>query len=267
MMEHYYKLAKEAEKKMLPWFDRDGTVQARQFVEMILSSSGFNEGFQRLSLPTVAEQSCVFQQKPYLRNASRKLLIISHRKFMNEMNQLASAGDSIQLPKDKPTTSKLTQCFPKKMSQSKPITLNEMKPVSDTIYEDRVIELTIIEEHIIKLKWIQVIAEDNNGDVTRLFIHNVEVSKENLIKLGIGQKITIYNPIMQMGDQETDIGIRNDEPKCIVYQDQVHQLCRFCGGGNAAKKCSQCKKALYCSQKCQQHDWKILKHKLICFKV
>ncbi|CAL8124770.1 unnamed protein product [Orchesella dallaii] len=264
IMERFYKLGKEAEKKMLPCYSKQESNHLRAAAELLLKASGDKKVAQIFKKqPTMikSQKLGIFERKPYLQNPNRKEVIISHRQLINEMNHLP-IKDSLQHPK---TVPKLSQSFPKSMSQVKPIALKEMKPVRDKIYEDRVIDLTIIEDSNGKLGWIQVITQDENGDVVRLFIYNEEISiKESLDKFGIGKKFAIFNPYMQVGDDEAGLVLRNYEPKCIVYLDHVQNMCRFCGDENSQLKCSKCKEACYCSKECEQHDWKMMRHKLIC---
>jgi MinD superfamily P-loop ATPase len=60
--------------------------------------------------------------------------------------------------------------------------------------------------------------------------------------------------------------IRVDDPDSILFiEESKKDICRFCGQSDSRFKCSKCDKAKYCSKECQTSDWKLLKHKLICF--
>jgi hypothetical protein len=60
--------------------------------------------------------------------------------------------------------------------------------------------------------------------------------------------------------------IRVDDPDSILFiEESKKDICRFCGQSDSRLKCSKCDKAKYCSKESQTSDWKLLKHKLICF--
>ncbi|CAL8124773.1 unnamed protein product [Orchesella dallaii] len=266
-MQRFYEMGKRAEKKILPCFLKWESHCIRDVVETMLSysNSGNKKAVQKIKGMLFSTKKDIFKRKPYLDNPNRKELIISHRKLMNEMNRLT--GDFAQLLKcfaKQEIVPKVTQKLPK-TSELKTVTLKEMSPKSDTSFEDCVINFTIIEEPHVS-GWIQVIVQDKNGDVTRLYIYDEKMSKDSLNKFGVGKQIAISNPCMQ-GGNAGGFGLRNVEPKCIEYLEQVPNMCWFCGEANAQQKCSQCKKAWYCSKECQQLDWKMLKHKFICSKI
>ncbi|CAL8137438.1 unnamed protein product [Orchesella dallaii] len=192
-MERFYKMGKLAEKKMLPCAFQQKKHDLRTAVETLLSYTGNKEAAQKIKEMLFSARRDIFRRKPYLDNPNRKDFVISHRKFMNEMIRLK--GDAAQLLKfftKHEILPKVIQKLPKK-SQLKTITLKEMSSKSDTIYEDCVINLIIIEEPHVP-GWIQVIVQDKNGDVTRLYIHDEEMSKGSLNKFGVGKKIAVYNP-------------------------------------------------------------------------
>ncbi|CAL8137436.1 unnamed protein product [Orchesella dallaii] len=260
-----YMLGKEAEKKLLPcYFPKGGRPLLSSQIERLVFGKEFHN-FIEMMEPNKAQIVGVLQRKPHLDNTNRKELIISHRQFMNETNRLSE--DFAQLLKHKAgIVPKLKQSVPETSQLLlKGICLKEVNLESDTLYEGCVINLTIIDEPGVKSGRIQVIVQDRHGDVTRLYIYNEKISKESLEKFGVGTRMVISNPLVE--DAQVGVGLRNDEPKCIVFASSVPNMCRFCGEANAPQKCSQCKKAWYCSKECQQHDWKMLKHKLVCSKV
>jgi hypothetical protein len=62
--------------------------------------------------------------------------------------------------------------------------------------------------------------------------------------------------------------IRVDDPNSIIFTGKiVKDICRFCSQAESKFKCSKCVKAKYCSKECQTYDWKLLKHKLVCYEL
>ncbi|CAL8115231.1 unnamed protein product [Orchesella dallaii] len=265
MMEHYYKLGMEAEKLLLPCFlpyDNHERAAIEHIFEVLKVSASLEQLNQ---IPAIGNSPIsALNIKPYLGNPNRKKLIVKHRQMINEMKQAPTEQGASNGQEALACKPKLRQAFPKRMSKLKSITLNEMSSLADHIYLERVIDLINIEEPIVNPTWVQLLVQDENGDVSRLFIFNEEHSMGMQEKFMFGSKITIFNPYMQVRNPDTDTGIRNDDPRCIMIMDGFPNRCRFCGNANAQLKCSICKKAWYCSKDCQQHDWKMLKHKLIC---
>ncbi|CAL8124779.1 unnamed protein product [Orchesella dallaii] len=279
MIEHYFKLGMEAERNMLSCF-MPYECLAKKSLETLRQPSESESDSKAKCLkasakPTTAiatqqaggSLNSVLQRKLYLGNPMRQRLILGQRGLINEMIHLPKGhicsyvGMEICMPL-------MTQSTPKKLSKLKPITLKEMSPMTEAIYPDTFIDLTIVDEPNLKLVWIQLIAEDENGDVAYVFINDMDRNKEDLNeRFKFGRRLAILNPYMQVRNQEKDIGIRVDNQDCIVFLSGAQNMCRFCGEENAALQCGQCKKAGYCSKECQLHDWKILKHKLICSEI
>jgi len=270
-MKHYFNLGKEAEDNMLPCYLPYGESDVRRGVENIISvAAKVEEGGSLLEFGSVftkpANEKGILEEKQYLANPLRKQMVIRHRQGIADFAKLAKRLDHIEITQTIPP--KLIQTTPRRMGHVKPISLKEMNPTTDHIYEDRLIDLTLIEDPSFGFASIHLIAEDENGDVTRLYIYNVEQNKEAEEKLGHGSRIVLLNPYMRIGSQDYTNGIRVDEPRCVVYLDEdVGKLCRFCGTGEESvpfQCCALCKKASYCSKECQTLDWKVMKHKLIC---
>lgn len=201
----------------------------------------------------------ILDRKEYLKSTLRQAMILEHRKHLKDMAPKSKHGN---LSKDTKAP-KLKQCVPRKMADMKPITLHQMNPTEDKIFENRILELTIIDDPNPYWASIHLIAEDENGDSTRLYIYNVKRDKETLENFQAGCRVGLINPYMRIGAMDITNGIRNDEPKCIIYLEGVKSMCRFCGEENASLKCSKCKRP-YCSKECQKLDWKKFDHKLIC---
>ncbi|CAL8108105.1 unnamed protein product [Orchesella dallaii] len=291
-LEHYYKMGQEAEGNMLPCYLPYSESDMKKFVKFIVnipkldadtSSSCSSQGslnssrmvrssgskprldFNRFSGATGTPQGVpnidILEQKSYLTSPTRKELVLEHRKKFSLFK-----GNPYRFNSRRTQAPTLRQTAPTRMSLTKPITLKEMNPTSDHIYKDRILDLTIIEDPCFGFASVHLVAEDNNGDVTRLYIYNVEQNRETAKQLGHGATIAILNPYMRIGSQDITNGIRNDEPTCLIYLEGFEKICRFCGVDNAQHKCSKCKKASYCSRECQIHDFKIMKHNLICWE-
>jgi len=93
-----------------------------------------------------------------------------------------------------------------------------MNPTSNHIFENRVIDLTVIEDPCFGYTSIHLISEDDKWDVIRLYIYNIEHNKEAEEKLAHGSRIGILNPNMRIGslDLDTINGIR------VVNQDVLY---------------------------------------------
>lgn len=63
----------------------------------------------------------------------------------------------------------------------------------------------------------------------------------------------IHTPI----EDEKEIKNGNEKREC--------NYCHKCEDEEKLKRCSRCKKILYCSKECQKEDWK--KHKIECDKI
>jgi len=271
MMKHYYKLGLEAEKLLLPRYLPYKSMLKRGLATVLTlcnyEAVAFTSIEGKKDAPITPIQTNILQKKPYLDNPKRKRLIIDYRKRMND--PVAAIGSDMDNLKISTTSDELKQLTPENILQAKPITLKEMNSTEDRIiYQGCVIELVIIEElNPLKLgSWIELIAQDEDGDVTRLFLINKEkLMEKKLGKLEVGTKLAIVNPCMQVGEQMN--GIRVDDPNFILLRKQVWNICWFCAEkdeDDSFQKCSKCMKALYCSKECQQIDWKVMKHKLVC---
>jgi len=211
-------------------------------------------------------------KKPYLQSPIRERVITTHRQLINKLRSLPTRSgafftDPVAMSNLKPT---LKQVAPTKAEEKnmKPITVLEMITLNERIFGGCYIDLTIVDDPELKSGWIQVVAEDDNGDVARVFISIYDRTKESIEgKLEFGCRIRVLNPYFKGTYIERFTGIRVVEPKCIVYLKGVQNMCRFCGKENAKEcKCSKCGRA-YCSQDCLELDKSKMLHELICFSV
>lgn len=251
LIEKNYKLGINAEKNRLPCFVKKTNDDKKKLVRFFDNQTSDNE--TKTTLQT--EKKSVFDIKPYLRSPTRMSLVQQHRNNIVETKPLKGPNvyKSTALPK-------LVQILPERASNLKPIFLEEMNPTSDHIYYNRLLDLTIIEDPLLGFSSIHLLAEDEKGDVVRLYVYNVDQNKKVEETLGFGCKVAIMNPYMRLAQNVTN-GIRNDEPRCLIYLGKIENMCRFCGEQNAKYQCVKCKKANYCSK---EMDWKELNHKLVC---
>jgi len=110
------------------------------------------------------------------------------------------------------------------------------------------------------------ILEDEKGQVEQIAFYN----QRDDSRLGIGTKLSIVAPYYRIANDGKPI-IRVDDTSSIFYIPTEYQnVCSYCGKGDSIpskfKKCARCLRAFYCSKECQINDWKLLSHKLICFK-
>lgn len=198
-----------------------------------------------------------------LDDPNRTARIMLHRGWINQYRMMSNTSKyrsalSIQVP----LTQELPQCF----MGFKSITLQDMEPFEDVIYEGRKFAVTVIDEVGFTGSCIALVVEDQNGDVERCSIYgspymNDETEARYVFRPGC--KMIIIRPYMRMAMDGKPV-IRVDDPATIVMRGYIPNMCRYCGKPNADKSCGRCKNALYCDKMCQTLDWKKLKHKLIC---
>ncbi|CAF4695946.1 unnamed protein product [Rotaria sp. Silwood1] len=154
----------------------------------------------------------------------------------------------------------------------KAISLREINPIKDHVYQGYVLSVTIIDDAYSWVPCIPLVIEDEHRDCEQLFIYNFPDGQgEHYTKkvFTIGSKMHIINPYLQIGGNDMKSYIRIDDFLSIIMQDEserVVNMCRCCGEPNARHVCSRCDKARYCSKECQTMDWKTYNHKLICKK-
>ncbi len=249
-MESAYESGLKAEKDQMPCYipyedDNKSVIgDLLKSKNEMLKAVSYSE---KLSTTTASK----LEKKPYLGNLNRKSIIRRHRELLQKCGALEGIEFSRQIP---PKVQRLL----KKISLLKPITLEEMNPKENHLFEDRIIELLIIDEPMQLLYSVNLIGEDENGNVAPLLIRNIK--KDEMHRFQAGCRLAIINPYMQCGINHKII---NDEPDCIVYLEKVNGMCRYCGEENACRKCSKCKRP-YCSRECQEVDWKEMGHKIIC---
>lgn len=214
--------------------------------------------------------------KPVPDNNRKRRLIDPHRVEVIQKHRLWE-GTTLQEKYNRcraviNTTLKprITQQTSKSLIGLKPITLREIDPTKDQVYNGYVLLVTIIEKAYSWVPSIHLVIEDENFDCERMFVYNfAEEQGEYLVSklYTIGSKMHIINPYLRIGAGDMKPTIRVDEISSIVMQsesERILNMCRYCCQANASKCCGKCYQARYCSKECQTMDWKLYKHKLIC---
>lgn len=257
-VDKFYHQGEEAEKLQLPCFLPYVSSSKTFLKNLVYSESLLNTKLNPTS-----------SRKSRLTDPHRIEVITHHREWQNMM--MLQAGNN-RFDILKPTTCKprLQQQPTKSLTELKPITLREMNPTKDHIYNGYVLSVTIIERASSWIPSIHIVIEDEHFDCERMHIYNFpEGQGERFIDkvFIIGSKMHIINPYLRIGVNDMKSTIRVDDFSSIIMQNEserVMNMCRCCGEANALHVCSKCKEARYCSRECQTMDWKLYKHKQIC---
>ena len=244
-----YKQGKEAEKLQLSCF-LPYESNARESLESL---------FNIKSLFSTESTVSSKQRDYHLKNPHRIEIIVEQRhwkSFLLKTKQKSTImSGSYSLPP------RIRQKAPKSLVGLKSISIREMDPRKDHMYQGRVLTVKIIEDALHWKPSIHLIVEDESFDCERLYIYNCSDDQgEYLIK-------QVYTLGRQMHDAKPTIRI--DDLTSIVMEDQSEEtrpkhVCQCCGKLNAPHACSRCRRTRYCSRECQIFDWKTYEHKLIC---
>ncbi|CAF2973700.1 unnamed protein product [Rotaria sp. Silwood2] len=167
---------------------------------------------------------------------------------------------------------RVKQSTAKSLVGLKSISLREINPTKDHVYNQYILFVTIIDEALTWKPSIHLIIQDENHDCEHMVVYGFnEQQGEHLINnvFTIGTRMHIINPYLRIGSYDLKPFIRVDDFSSIVFQNESERMvnmCRCCGQPNALHVCSRCKRARYCSKECQTIDWKSYDHKLICQK-
>ncbi|CAF1290431.1 unnamed protein product [Adineta steineri] len=257
--EKYYEKAIEAEKHQLPCFIPYQS-NNKSLVSMLFS----HKPIKSKGAPTKLEID-TGKPKSRLTDSRRLDMIQFHRNSIAEKRRLPPNMNLVTST----TKARLHQNSPMSLIGLKGITLRDMNPMKDHIYQGCVLSGVIFEQSPVVEPSIWLLFEDDNGDLERLFLYNIPASEGwQLIKdtYIYGTKISILNPYMRMAADEKP-AIRVDDASSIILHGDTHNvkdMCRYCTEANAARVCGKCKSAHYCSKECQTIDWKQCGHKLVC---
>ncbi|CAF0829268.1 unnamed protein product [Rotaria sordida] len=257
IIKNLYRQGEEAEKLQLPCF-----LPYKSTSKTLLKFRLYNE-----SLPNT---KTIPDNNPKLRltDPHRVEVITHHREWESQLSKAKSNENTFIIPKTHQPSVK--QPTVKSLIGLKPITLREMNPAKNHVYNGYVLSVTIIEKAYSSIPSIQIIIEDENLDCQRMYIYGFpEEQSEYLINKVYtnGRKMLIINPYLRIGAKDRKPSIRVDDFSSITMlneSERIINMCRCCGKANSSHVCSQCKQAYYCSKECQIMDWKLYKHKLIC---
>ncbi|CAF1310485.1 unnamed protein product [Rotaria magnacalcarata] len=211
----------------------------------------------------------VVDHKSRLTDPNRIEIIKRHRKWQVDIIEHRKKSQ-VSIPfYNKP---RLQQQTAKSLVGLKAISLREMDPTKDHVYQGYVLSVTIIEEAYTWIPSIHIVIEDEHHQCEQMFIFNFPDGQGEHLTSKVytnGAKMHIINPYHRLGANDAKPLIRVDDFSSIIMQnesDRVINMCRCCGEPNAVHVCSGCKKARYCSKECQTMDWKLYDHKIICKK-
>ncbi|CAF3362012.1 unnamed protein product [Rotaria sp. Silwood2] len=255
-----YQQGEEAEKLQLPCFLPYKSNNKTLIKQMLDEKSSLNA-----ESPTP-----VISNKSRLINPNRIAVILEHRKWQNGLlqardNSVCPAVYTTQKPR-------VPQRTAKSLIGLKPITIREMNPIKDHVYEGYVLSVTIIGEAYSWIPSIHLVIEDEHLDCIKICVYGFPEDHGEYFTtkvFRIGNKMNIINPYLRIGASDKIPVIRVDDFSSIMMQSEseyIVNMCRCCGEANAPHVCSKCKQARYCTKECQTMDWELYKHKLICKK-
>jgi TPR repeat protein len=253
-----YQQGEEAEKLQLPCF-LPYQSNSKTIVKLILDEN---------VLPNAASPAPIINNKSRLTNPYRIEAVLEHRKWQSRFLQKRDNPVHFVMPITcKPRVQQRTA---KSLIGLKPITLREMNPIKDHVYDGYVLSVTIIEEAYSWTPSVHLVIEDEHLDCQKLCVYSFpEDYGEYLTSkvYRIGSKMNIINPYLRLAMHDNKLFIRVDDFSSIMMQsesERIINMCRCCGEANALKLRGKCKQARYCTRECQTIDWQIYKHKLIC---
>lgn len=286
-IKEYYLLGEQAEKNQLPFYLPYKSASKPVIGTLIkaldsklkehknAASSSVTKSVDETDVVTVAFEDCHLPKITLekLTDPQRVEIIRRHRVDLKSLNmffaRLPPSGHlcSISLLSSRAAKRQKT---PQSLAGLQAVTLQDMDPTVDHIYEGSVLEVTFIEDAILG-STIDTVIQDVNGDIQRCFIYNYEHGNNGFMVrnvFGVGKKMNIMNPYFRICFDGKS-AIRVDDPKSLVHlsdESQPSHVCRFCMAPDAKLVCGRCKVARYCDKACQSNDWKIYNHRLICQK-
>lgn len=199
--------------------------------------------------------------------------IIEHRKFFEEMRRML---ENERRPRPGYVAVTSAYVHPANLKSNpnvdviglNQIHFKDMPEDVEKIYEGFAIKVVVIEDAIVGQPSVNIIGQDSDGNVKRIFIYNIPQNKETQDSVGYGCTITIVNPYHKIGKADGMPMIRVDNPSTVIYHSALtnKKRCRYCGDPRGTISCRNCKRAYYCSQKCLTLDSSENQHKLVCVK-
>jgi hypothetical protein len=90
-------------------------------------------------------------------------------------------------------------------------------------------------------------------------------------RIDYGTSFTIVLPSLKVDNGWAHVYCEDGRDLFIHHEGMEEEIeekkCRFCSKMDihgTHQKCGRCSVSYYCSKQCQEQDWKILKHKIIC---
>ncbi|UJR19603.1 hypothetical protein I4U23_022737 [Adineta vaga] len=216
------------------------------------------------------EISSTIDSKAHLKDSHRIEIITLHRQWQSKV--LEDLNSPIYIPITGSYIPQVRQPKVKSLIGLKPISIREMNPRINRVYEGYILSVTIIEEADSWSPSIHLVVEDGHLDCERIFIYNFPEDQGKYLTKKVytlGSKMQIINPYLRIGLSDRKALIRIDDSSSIIMQDEserVINMCRCCGQANALHVCSRCNQARYCNKECETMDWNVYQHKLICRK-
>ncbi|KAJ3268499.1 hypothetical protein HDV01_002702 [Terramyces sp. JEL0728] len=247
--QRYYNLGLEAEKSQFPFYLPYESANKILSLPIFASPNQSNS----YSKPSVSKDE-------FLSDPLRIEMIITYRQKLSDMAKLELKDHHFMFSTWKPPKTQTLHS-----DTFEPITLKDMDPTIDKVYEGKVLEVTIFERAFTYVPSIHVLIFDCNKSMQRLFIygHPREVGLNLISEVYLpGTKLKIFNPYFRLCNDGKP-AIRVDNPNSIVLGVK-NNICSACGTVDATKTCAKCKRVYYCSRECQVLDWKVYKHNLIC---
>ena len=260
-MKKLYEQGKQAEKSQLPCFlpYDSGNLKHLEYVFNLIALHDIDTDLGNADT-----------RKSHLADSHRIEVIINHRKW--EGDDIKMKSHSYYRSVSASYEPRVRQKNAKSLVGLKPITLREMNSTIDKVYNGHVLTVTIIENALTWSPSIHLIIEDEDFYCERMLIYNIP-EKECAYYINkvytVGSKMHIINPYLRIGTYDKKPSIRIDDVNSIIMENEserIPNMCRYCGEANAPHVCAQCEQARYCSKECQTNDWKLYKHKLICYK-
>ncbi|CAF1311162.1 unnamed protein product [Adineta steineri] len=252
----------ESEKCQLPCFLPYKTA-SKSFLEQILNE---NASCQSVKSSTSADNN-----KSRLTDPKRIATIVEQRRWQNTLlygEKRHSASAIVYTSRE----ARIPQRSAKSLIGLKPITIREMNPIKDHVYDKYVLSVTIIGRAYSWQPSIHLIIEDEHLDCIKICIYGFPNDDGGSLvsqRFRIGAKMNIINPYLRIPPSDRIPIVRVDDFLSIIMQNEseyIINMCRCCGKENASQVCGLCKQAFYCSKECQTIDWKLYEHKLICRK-
>ncbi|CAF1066643.1 unnamed protein product, partial [Didymodactylos carnosus] len=224
-----YREGKEAEKLQLPCF-LPYKSENIAFIKPLVDMMGLEQNTE--SVP-------VNKRKQRLTDPHKVEVIQKHREWEGKtLQEKYNRGHTVISTSIKP---RIKQQTANSLVGLKLITLRELNPTKDQVYNGYVLTVTIIEEAYSWTPSIHLVIEDENFDCERMLIYGFpEEHGEYLIgkMYTIGSKMHVINPYLRIGAADRKPTVRVDDFSSIVMQsesERILNMCRCCYKANASK--------------------------------